>query len=410
MSNIGQSLTVKKVAALRRRPGRYGDGNNLVLQVISPTNASWLFVYERNGRARMMGLGPLHTIGLKEARERARAARQLLLDGIDPLEHKRAERDRRAAEAARNVSFETACEQYFTAHADGWSAKHRQQFLSSMRDYVFPTLGMLSVASVDEALVLQVIGPIWKTKTVTAKRVRNRIAAVLDFASAARYRTGTNPARWEANLEFLLPKPERIVTVQHYSALPYAEISSFMAALRACPPSAGTLALEFLILTATRTAEVIGARWDEMDLDKRIWTIPAERMKASREHRVPLSERAVELLSALPREVDNPHMFIGIRAGSSIGNLAMYRALRRIRDDVVVHGFRSTFSTWAHESTGFPPHVIELSLAHTVGNEVQRAYRRTDLFDKRRKLMEAWSKYYSTAPQVGDVVPIRGVR
>jgi integrase len=353
-----------------------------VLQVISPTNVSWLFCYERAKRARMMGLGPLHTIGLKEARERARAARQLLLDGIDPLEAKRAERDARAAEAARSVTFKTCSEQYYAAHSDEWSAKHRGQFFATMQSYVYPFMGTLSVAAIDEAMVLKVLTPIWKEKTVTAKRVRNRIAAVLDYAAAAKYRTGTNPARWEGNLEFLLPRPERIAMVRHHSALPYSQIGSFMAALRACPPTAGTLALEFLILTATRTGEVMGARWDELDLQNRVWVIPAERMKASKEHRVPLSERAVELLSASSREVDNPHVFIGMRAGTSIGNLAMYRALRRIHDNVVVHGFRSTFSTWAHETTAYPAHVIEQSLAHTVGSAVERAYRRGDLFDK----------------------------
>jgi integrase len=277
-----------------------------------------------------------------------------------------------------------------------------------MRDYVYPLMGALSVAAIDESLVLKVLNPIWKTKNVTAKRVRNRIASVLDYAAAARYRSGTNPARWEGNLEFLLPKPERIVTVQHHAALPYAEISSFMAALRASPSSAGTLALEFLILTAARTGEVTGATWSEMDLQNRIWTIPAERMKAGREHRVPLSARAMELLSALPREVDNPHVFIGGRAGSAIGDLAMHRALRRIRDDVVVHGFRSTFSTWAHESTAFPAHVIEQSLAHAVGNAVERAYRRGDLFDKRRRLMAEWAKFCSATPAAGEVVTLRG--
>jgi integrase len=401
------ALTVKKVAALRRRPGRYGDGHGLVLQVISPTNASWLFCYERQGRAHQMGLGPLHTIGLKEARERARAARQLLLDGIDPLEQKRAERDRRAAEAARSVTFKTCAERYYTAHADEWTnVKHRRQFLATMQSYVYPVMGALSVAAIDEAMVLKVLTPIWKEKTVTARRIRTRVAAVLDYAAAAKYRTGPNPARWEGNLEFLLPKPERIAAMRHHRALPHTQISTFMAALRACPPSAATLALEFTVLTACRTNEVRGARWSEMDLQNRIWTIPAKRMKAGKEHRVPLSDRAIELLSALPREVDNPHVFIGQR--SAISTNAIYHALRQMRDDIDVHGFRSTFSTWAHETTAYPAHVIEQSLAHTVGSAVERAYRRGDLFDKRRQLMEAWARYCSTAPQVGEVVPIRG--
>jgi integrase len=402
------TLTVKKVAALRRRPGRYSDGHNLVLQVISPTNVSWLFVYERNGRAHSMGLGPLHTISLKAARERARAARTLLLDGVDPLEAKRAERDRRAADTARNISFKTCAERYFEAHADGWGSKHRRDFLSSLRSHVFPLLGSLSVTTIDEALVLKVLTPIWKERTVTARRVRARIAAVLDYAAAAGYRSGSNPARWEGNLEFLLPKPERIAAVRHHPALPYIEIGAFMATLRTVPVSAATLALEFLILTAARTGEVVGAQWSEIDLPNQVWTIPATRMKTGREHRVPLNTRARALLEALPRELNNSYIFIGARVGSSISSIMMWKTLRRIRVDITVHGFRSTFSRWAHESTSYPAHVIELSLAHTVGSQVERAYRRSDLFDKRRKLMEAWGKFCSVPAQIGAIVPLRG--
>jgi integrase len=401
------ALTVKKLTALRRRPGRYSDGHNLVLQVVSPTNVSWLFCYERRGKTHAMGLGATHTVSLKEARERARAARQLLLDGIDPLEHKRAERDRRAAEAARNISFKICAERYFEAHADEWGSKHRAQFLATMRTYVYPILGVLSAAAIDEAMVLRVLTPIWKERNVTARRVRARIASVLDFAAAARYRSGSNPARWEANLEFLLPKPERITQVRHHSALSYVEISGFMAALRAGPSSAATFALEFLILTAARTGEVVGARWDEMDLNNRIWTIPAERMKTKKEHRVPLSVSAVKLLEALPREVNNPYVFLGSRNGSSISNIAMWQTLRRLRADVSVHGFRSTFSVWAHETTAYPPHIVELALAHSVGNAVERAYRRSDLFAKRARLMEDWSKQCNAVSQTGEIVAIR---
>src|SRR5262249_304028 len=240
-------------------------------------NASWLFCYQRNGCPRTMGLGPLHTIGLKEARERAYAARVLLLDGIDPLEAKRAERDRRAAEAARNVTFRQCAEPYYAPHADGGNiAKHRAQFLNTLRDYVYPIIGSVAVAAVDEALVLKVLTPIWKEKTTTAKRVRNRIASVLDFAAAAKYRTGTNPARWEGHLEFLLPKPEKIARVQHFAALPHAEVGAFMTALRSLPRTAASAALEFTILTAARTGETIGATWEEIDFESRTWTVPAQ--------------------------------------------------------------------------------------------------------------------------------------
>jgi integrase len=399
-------LTVKGVEALRKKPGRYGDGHGLVLQVVNPNNASWLFCYQRNGRPRAMGLGPIHTIGLREARERAYDARRLLLDGIDPLEAKRAERDRRAAEAARNVTFRQCAELYYAAHADSWSnAKHRAQFLSTLRDYAYPIIGSVAVAAVDEALVLRVLTPIWKEKMPTARRVRNRIASVLDYASAAGYRTGTNPARWEGHLEFLLPKPDKII--KHLAAMPHAEMSSFMNSLRALPQTSASAALEFTILTAARTGETIGATWSEIDLDARTWTVPPGRMKVREEHRVPLSTAAIALLKNLPREKDNPHIFPGARSGSS-NSMSMIRVLRALRDDVTVHGFRSSFSTWAHENTNYPPLVIEHALSHSVGTAVQRAYQRGDLFDKRRKLMEAWAKYCEAAPlSAGAVIPIR---
>jgi integrase len=392
-------LTTKKVEALRRKPGRYSDGHGLVLQVFSANSASWLLRYQRKGRERWLGLGPLHTFGLMEARDRARRARALLADGIDPLEKKR-------SEAAKNITFAACAQQYFEVHEGSWSnQKHRRQFLSTLQQYAFPRLGALPVAEIDEALVLAVLRPIWKDKTVTAKRVRRRVAAVLDFAAAAKYRTGSNPARWEGHLEYLLPQPEKIVAVKHHEAVPHSEIAAFMTALRAAPGVAAR-ALEFCILTAARTNEVIGAQWSEVDLDNRVWTIPAERMKAAREHRVPLAPRAVELLSALPGEKDNKFVFIGPRPGTSISNMAMYRTMRRLNQQATVHGFRSTFSTWAHEATAYPAHVIEQSLAHTVGSAVERAYRRSDLFDKRRKLMEAWAKHCLAAP-VGEVVALR---
>jgi integrase len=402
-------LTVKKVEALRQTRGRYSDGHGLYLQVANPpNNACWVFQYERNGRARAMGLGPLHTIGLREARERALTARKLLLDGVDPLDAKRNERDRRAAQEARNVTFRQVAELYYAAHADSWTnAKHRAQFLSTLRDYAYPIIGSVAVAAVDEALVLRVLTPIWKEKMPTARRVRNRIASVLDFASAAGYRTGGNPARWEGHLEFLLPKPDKIV--KHLAALPHLEMSSFMSSLRALPRTAASAALEFTILTAARTSETIGATWDEIDLEAHTcWTLPAERMKVRQEHRVPLSNAAIALLKSLPREAGNPHIFVGER-GDHINGMSMFRVLRQLRDDVTVHGFRASFSTWANESTNFQPLVIEQCLSHNVGSAVERAYRRSDLFDKRRKLMEAWAKHCEAAPlTAGAVIPIRG--
>lgn len=397
------ALTEKGIAKLKSTPGRYGDGAlGLYLQVGPNGAASWVMRYERGGRERMLGLGPLSIVSVKAARERAREARLQLLDGKDPLEARRAERDRATLEAARTMSFKQCAEAYYAAHADEWvSTKHRQQFLNTMRDHVFPIMGSVAVAAIDEPLVLRVLTPIWREKTPTAKRVRNRIAAVLDYAAAAKFRTGTNPARWEGNLEFLLPKPDKIARVQHMPALPYAELPGFIAQLREVEGIAAR-ALEFLILTAGRTGEVLGARWSEI-ADGKTWVIPAARMKAAKEHRVPLSERAVELLAALPREGDC--VFVGMRPGTSISNIAMFRVLRRMgRDDITVHGFRSTFRDWAAEATSFPHEVCEHALAHKVGNAVERAYNRSDLFAKRSKLMEAWAQYCNRPATSGGVV------
>jgi integrase len=408
-------LTAKRVLKLLKKPGRHGDGLGLYLQVHTPGRGAWILRYERDGRERAMGLGSVSDFTLAEARERARNARQLLTDGIDPLARKRAERERQKLQAARDVTFKQCAEQYYSAHADKWAnLKHRQQFTSTMRDYVYPTIGGTIVSTIDEPIILKTLTPIWKDKTVTAKRVRNRIAAVLDYAAACKYRSGTNPARWEGNLEFLLPRPDKVTAVKNHPALPYREIGDFVSQLRQIE-GVPARALEVLILTATRTSEVVGAVWDEIDLAGRVWTIPSQRMKVKKapDHRVPLSDRVVEILQALPREADNPFVFVGVRPGSNIGVEGMYRVLKTLRDDVVVHGFRSTFSTWAYETSSYSAHLIEQSLAHTVGSEVERAYRRSDLFAKRRRLMNDWAKYCATpkaaaAPEGATVVPLRG--
>jgi integrase len=408
------ALTAKRVLRARKKPGRYLDGHGLMLQVRGPTNASWLLRYQRDGRVRTLGLGPLHTVTLAEARARAKAARLQLLDGDDPLEEKRAAKAERTLEAARAVTFKECAERFYAAHEREWSnAKHRMQFLSTLRDYVHPIIGALPVASIDEPMVLKVLQPIWATKTVTARRVRNRIASVLDFASASKYRTGTNPARWEGHLEHLLATPEKLAPVKSHAALPYNEIAAFIADLRKVEGVAAR-ALEFTILTAARTGETIGATWDEIDLDEATWIIPATRMKAGREHRVPLCDRAMQILRALPRETDNPHVFIGAKAGSGLSDIVMFRTLKELRPDVTVHGFRSSFSTWSHETTAYPAHVIEISLAHSIGTAVERAYRRGDLFEKRRRLMTDWGKHCATPVKKqaagAKVVALRGKR
>ena len=255
-------LTTKKVLRALKTPGRYGDGNGLYLQVVTAGRGSWLLRYERDGRERAMGLGSVADFTLAEARQRARAARQQLADGVDPLNHRQAERERQRLEAAKNITFRACADKYFAAHADEWgNAKHRLQFTSSMRDHVYPIIGNVSVAAVDEPMILKVLAPIWATKTVTARRIRNSIAAVLDYAAAAKYRTGTNPARWEGHLEHLLAAPEKLAPIQHHAAMPYAEVASFIAELRQLD-GVPARALEFLILAAARTGEITGAQWE----------------------------------------------------------------------------------------------------------------------------------------------------
>jgi integrase len=400
-------LTAKRIARLHK-PGRYGDeAPNLYLQVTRRGVKSWIFRYEINGRERWLGLGPLHTVSLKAARERARNARLQLLDGIDPLEAKVARRAAAALEAAKALTFEEAVRQYFDGHERKWgNAKHRHQFMASMKAYAFPKIGNLPVAAIDTGLVLKVIEPIWATKTETANRVRRRIEHVLDWATVRGYRAGDNPARWRGYLSQALPARQKLQKTAHHAALPYADTPAFMAKL-AAHEGVATRALEFAILTAARTSEVLGATWDEIDFKAKTWTIPAKRMKGNREHRVPLSPRALELLHALPRIEGNPHLFVG-QAQAALPHTAMGRQLRRLgRSDVTVHGFRSTFMDWAHERTAFPKVVIDMALAHTVGNKVEAAYRRGDLFDKRRKLMDAWAQFCAKPAVAGEVVSLR---
>ena len=399
------ALSLKRIERATE-PGRYFDAHGLYLQINAGGAKSWLLRYVVNGRERWMGLGPLHTFTLEEARERARRARQLLHDGRDPLDERRAEQERAAIEASRSVTFEQVTLAYFDAHSPGWTnAKHRQQFITTMRDHVFPAFGQLPVAAIDVPMVLGILRPIWSTKNATAQRVRNRIASVLDYATASKYRTGDNPARWEGHLEHLLARPDKN-GAKHMAALPYAEVGALLGELRA-REGISLRALEFAILTSARSGEVRYARWEEIDLKAAIWTIPAARMKGRREHRVPLAPAAVKLLAALPREGE--FVFVGAKERAPISERAMFKALRQLHTDATVHGFRSTFRDWASEQTSYPHEVCEQALAHTVGSAVERAYRRTDLFDKRRRLMEEWATYCArpSVASAKDVIPLR---
>jgi integrase len=400
-------LTTKRVARFLKTPGRYPDGDNLYLRVSTPGNASWLLRYERDGRERMLGLGPIATINLAEARVRAKAARQLLLDGIDPIDQKRADKAQRALAAARAITFAEAARDWHKQHEASWkNPKHARQVIDTLATYAFPKIGALPVSAIDTGLVLKCIEPHWQDTTETMSRVRGRIEAVLDWATVRGYRTGENPARWKGHLAEVLPSRSKIAKPNHHAALPYAEIGAFMAELRSRDAVAAR-ALEFTILTAARTGEVIGAKWDEIELKERVWTVPEGRMKGGKEHRVPLSNRAIKILSELPREEGNDYIFIGPSDGAGLSNMAMTAVLKRMgHGDVTVHGFRSAFKDWADECTNTPIHVTQMALAHVIGDKVEAAYRRGDLYAKRKVLMDRWASYCAKKTN-GVVVPLQ---
>src|SRR5258708_2361695 len=338
------------------------DGGNLYLQATrgdeDHVRRSWVFKFQLVGQRREMGLGPLHTVSLAKARAKARQLRELLLDGVDPLQEKQKARQALVAARAKTITFEEVARAYFDLHQAGWrSAAHRHQWLSSLERYAFPLIGKLAPADIDQPLVFKAVEPIWKAKTVTAGRVLNRIEVVLDYAATRGYRGNENPARHVAKA---LPKRATISKVENFSALPYADMPAFMAELRS-RTSIAARALEMLILCASRTNELIGARWQEIDLDKRLWSIPADRMKEERPHTVPLSGRVLEILRSLPQ--DGERIFL-------IDPRSMARLIHALRPQAAatVHGFRSSFRDWAHERTNFPDHVVELALAHAVGS------------------------------------------
>jgi integrase len=408
-------LTAKRVERTRR-PGRYRDGTvkGLLLQISESGAKSWVLRYMLHGSERMMGLGSAVDFSLREARDRARSARQLLADGVDPLGAKRQRKAEAKAAAAKLLTFREATQRYFDQHEKKWTnASHREQFLTSLQTYAFPILGDIDVASIALADVLRVLEPNWNAKSVTMDRVRNRIENLVDWCVVRGHRPpGTNPARWKGHLDQVLPAVRDVAPRGHHAALAYAALPAFVAELRRQDEVAAR-ALEFLILTTARSGEVLGATWDEIDFGAATWTVPASRMKAKREHRVPLSPAALSLLRALPREDGNPYCFVGPKAGQGLGGMMLARLLKRMgRDGITVHGFRSAFSDWAHESTSHANHCIELSLAHSVGSDVERAYRRGDMVLKRVKLMNEWSKYCNS-PAVargGKVVPLRSGR
>jgi integrase len=404
-------LSAVKVAKLTQ-PGRYGDGNNLWLQVTpaqreGAVTKSWIFRYTLDGRSRAMGLGPADLVSLAEARELAHEARRLLKRGQDPIEvrddREKAEKELARCEAARSVTFKVCAERYIAAHEGSWrNPKHRAQWKSTLATYVYPEIGELPVSSIDTALVLRILEPIWAEKRETAGRLRGRIEAILDAASAKGLRQGENPTRWRGHLAKLLAAKAKH-SVRHHPAMAYGVLPTFMRELRE-REGISARALGFTILTAARTSEAIEATWAEIDSEARIWTVPARRMKSGRAHRVPLSEACLAILDALPRVEGCPYLFPSPKPGRPLSNMAMAELLKNMRPGLTVHGFRSTFKDWATESTDHQRDIVEAALAHIVGDKVEAAYRRGDALQKRFALMEDWAEFGSPLMQHGACV------
>jgi len=410
---VGMTRLIEKLNSLAitktTKPGYYGDGAGLWLQVSPSITKSWIFRFTLRGNQREMGLGALHTVSLADARLKARECRQQLLDGIDPLETRKSLRLAASAERAKVLSFDQCAAAYMDAHRNSWkNAKHAAQWESTIKTYATPVIGQLPVSNIDTALVIKVLSPIWQTKTETASRLRGRIESVLDWAATSGYRTGVNPARWRGHLENLLAKPSKVSKVVHHPALAWQDIAEFMTELREREGIAAR-ALEFTILTASRSGEVRGAKWTE--IHNNMWIVPAERMKMGKEHRVPLSKEALAILAKAPSIGD--FIFPGAVHHRPLSDMSLTAVLRRMnRNGVTVHGFRSTFRDWCAESVAnsFPREVCEQALAHSLSDKVEAAYRRGDLIEKRAVLMQAWATYCYQAELQRNVIQISGLR
>jgi integrase len=399
-------LTARQVATAALPEGEnkalLHDGGGLYLQLMRSVsgdsiNRSWLFKYELHGKRREMGLGSLQDFSLAEARQRHRSLRQQISDGIDPLVERRQRNAENAAESAKVVTFRYCFEQCLASHEGGWrNAEHRRQWRTSIEQDVLPIIGDLAVDDIGTPHVIRVLEPIWKTKPETASRTRGRIERVLAWATVRGFRSGDNPARWRGHLQEMFPAVGKVAKVNHHEAMAYVDVPAFMGKLRERDHIAAR-ALEFTILTCARTGETLGATWDEIDLTSKTWAVPAARMKGGKEHRIPLSDRAVEILKTLPR--DGERLF-------NIGEVRMLLMLREVHGDKgpTVHGFRSSFRDWCSERTSYPPAVYEQALAHSIGSKVERAYSRSDLFQKRVRLMNEWATWCSRPAITGATV------
>lgn len=404
MPKIARELSALEVGRLKS-PGLHPVGGvpGLALQV-TPTGArSWILRATVGTKRRDMGLGQFPGVTLAQAREKARSAREKIEQGTDPILMRQQAQSLLRAQQATAVTFESAARAYIDAKSAEWSnAKHAAQWGATLETYAFPVIGKMHVGDIQQGHVLTMLEPIWTTKTETASRLRGRVESVLDWAKVRGYRTGENPARWRGHLDKLLPAPRKIAKVEHHPAVPVKQVADFYAALRERSGTAAR-ALEFALLTAARSGEVRGATWSEIDVDAKLWVVPAERMKAKKEHRVPLSPAAMKLLHALPRMEGSDLLFPAARGGQ-LSDMSLTAVMRRMGLDSVPHGLRSTFRDWVAECTSYPREIAERALAHTLTNAVEAAYHRSDVLEKRRTLMQDWAKFLVTPYTVSGTV------
>lgn len=410
MPKLAKELGALEVGRLRE-PGLHAVGGvqGLHMQISATGSRSWILRVSIGGRRRDVGLGAFPAVTLADARRKARELREQVLSGIDPVAERQAAKAALIAAQAGRITFDQAVTQFLSAREAGWrNAKHRAQWESTLKTYASPTIGGMAVGDVELPHITKILEPIWTEKTETASRLRGRIENVLDWATVRGFREGENPARWRGHLDKLLPSPKKVAKVEHHPAMPLDDTFEFIGELRQ-KGGIAAVALEFLILTAARSGEVREAVWGEIDLNSGVWTIPGSRMKAGKEHRVPLSGRALEILTKLGKGDKNDPVFKAPRS-KFLSDMALSAVMRRMGRKEVPHGFRSTFRDWAAERTNYSREVVEMALAHTIGNAVEAAYRRGDLFDKRRRLMDDWARFCDTKPQVGGLVVPIGVK
>ena len=402
--------TVKQLKDLQIRrftkPGAYPDGEGLYLQVRDSGAKDWFYRYEVAGKGRKRGLGPYPTISLERAREDALVCRQLRKQGIDPIEHYKEIELNKDLEKAKSTTFKECALTYIDTHRHGWrNKKHESQWRNTLETYAYPTIGDLPVQAIDIDLVMKVLEPIWFEKTETASRIRQRIENVLDWATVRKLRKGDNPALWRGRLDKLLPKRTKVQKTVHFAAMDYKDVPEYFQSLRA-KDTLASKALAFTILTATRSGEARAATRSE--INDNVWIIPDSRMKAEREHRVPLSNEAMKIIKEMEpfkRQTDDL-IFPGLAQAKPVSEASLLKIVKQAHPTLTVHGFRSSFRDWCAEQTSYPREVAEAALAHTLKDKTEAAYQRSDMFEKRRKLMDSWADYCLKVQTDADVVPI----